>query len=67
MAAALGGLVVTDPQLAELGTLELLLTEEGKKDPIFGGLGKTTTRWSEPATNPVPSPCRASGYCCSSP
>ncbi|MCY3615348.1 MAG: type 1 glutamine amidotransferase [Bacteroidetes bacterium] len=39
MAAALGGLVITDPQLAELGTLELFLTDEGKKDPIFGKLG----------------------------
>ena len=39
MAAALGGLVVTDPQLAELGTLELSLTNEGEKDPIFSQLG----------------------------
>ncbi len=39
MAAALGGLVVTDPQLAELGTLELSLTNEGGKDPIFSELG----------------------------
>ena len=39
MAAALGGSVVTDPKLAELGTLPLSLTEEGKKDPVFRDLG----------------------------
>jgi len=39
IAAALGGSVVTDPQFAELGTLQLSLTEDGIKDPVFGSLG----------------------------
>ncbi len=39
MAKALGGEVVTDLARAELGTLELRLTEAGKQDPIFGLLG----------------------------
>ena len=39
MAAALGGSVITDPELAELGTLRLSLTSEGKNDPIFSHLG----------------------------
>lgn len=39
MAAALGGSVITDPKFAELGTLPLSLTEEGKKDPVFRDLG----------------------------
>lgn len=39
VAAALGGSVITDPKLAELGTLELSLTEAGLNDPIFCTLG----------------------------
>ena len=39
VAAALGGSVVTDPKLAELGTLQLSLTEEGMRDPVFKSLG----------------------------
>lgn len=39
MAAALGGSVITDPQFAELGTLQLTLTSHGMNDPIFKGLG----------------------------
>lgn len=39
MAKALGGEVVTDMSRAELGTVEVFLTEEGKKDPLFGPLG----------------------------
>ena len=39
MARALGGEVVTDPSQAEVGTLWLELTPEGKKDPVFGPLG----------------------------
>lgn len=39
MAKALGGEVVTDMSRAELGTVEVFLTEEGRKDPLFGPLG----------------------------
>jgi GMP synthase (glutamine-hydrolysing) len=39
MAKALGGEVVTDMSRAELGTVEVFLTEEGKKDSLFGPLG----------------------------
>lgn len=39
MAAALGGSVITDPQLAELGTLQLTVTSQGMDDPIFSSLG----------------------------
>lgn len=44
MAAALGGSVVTDPQLAELGTLQLTATSQGMNDPIFSSLG--TVFWA---------------------
>jgi len=40
MAKALGGEVVTDMSRAELGTVEVFLTEEGKDDPLFGALGE---------------------------
>jgi GMP synthase (glutamine-hydrolysing) len=39
LARALGGEVVCDPGLAELGTHEIFLTQDGKKDPVFGPLG----------------------------
>ena len=39
MARALGGEVVTNRSRAEVGTLWLELTPEGKKDPVFGPLG----------------------------
>ncbi|MCY4002081.1 MAG: type 1 glutamine amidotransferase [Bacteroidetes bacterium] len=39
VAAALGGLVITDHSLAELGTVKLFLTPEGIKDPVFNQLG----------------------------
>ena len=39
MARALGGEVVTDHDLAEVGTLTLELTPEGSRDPVFGPLG----------------------------
>ncbi len=39
MARALGGEVVTDLARAELGTLQLRLTEAGEHDPLFGTLG----------------------------
>ncbi len=39
MAAALGGSVITNPQLGELGTLELSPTKAGIKDPVFSSLG----------------------------
>jgi len=38
-ARALGGRCIHDPARAELGTLELQLTEEGLRDPLFGDLG----------------------------
>ncbi len=41
MAKALGGEVVTDLARAELGTLDLRLTEAGEHDPLFGPLGPT--------------------------
>ena len=39
MARALGGVVVTDIDRAELGTLGLRLTHAGTHDPVFGPLG----------------------------
>ena len=41
MAAALGGEVITDDTLAEIGTLELALTKEGMNDPLFKEIGPT--------------------------
>ena len=41
MARALGGQVIHDLPHAELGTIELTLTDEGEQDPIFAPLGKT--------------------------
>lgn len=40
MARALGGQVIHDLPHAELGTIELTLTDEGEQDPVFGPLGK---------------------------
>lgn len=39
MAEALGGRVVTDNARAELGTLEVTLTDDGRADPVFGAIG----------------------------
>ncbi len=39
LARALGGRVVTDPGLAELGVLTLRLTRPGRQDPVFSELG----------------------------
>ena len=39
MARALGGEVITDTRHAELGTVEVQLTEAGRNDPLFGPLG----------------------------
>ena len=39
MAKALGGEVVTDKSRAELGSVEVFLTEAGKSDPLFESLG----------------------------
>ncbi len=36
LARALGGRVATDRSRAELGTHELALTDEGRRDPVFG-------------------------------
>lgn len=41
LARAVGGEVVDDPACAEIGTLEVRLTEAGKGDPVFGPLGDT--------------------------
>ncbi len=35
---ALGGRCIHDPQHAELGTIDLTLTDDGKTDPLFGKL-----------------------------
>ena len=43
MARALGGECVNDLPNAELGTIELTLTEAGRNDPIFGQLPVTFT------------------------
>lgn len=40
MARALGGEVVYDPDRAELGTLEMRLTDAGAADPLFGRLNR---------------------------
>jgi GMP synthase (glutamine-hydrolysing) len=39
LAVALGGEVSTDRSKAELGTLEVTLNDDGRKDPLFAGLG----------------------------
>ncbi len=39
MAKALGGEVVTDKRRAELGSIEVRLTEAGRMDPLFAPLG----------------------------
>lgn len=39
MAKALGGEVITDQSRAELGSIEVCLTEAGLNDPLFGPLG----------------------------
>lgn len=39
MAKAMGGEVVTDLSRAELGSVVVRLTQAGKQDPVFGGLG----------------------------
>jgi GMP synthase (glutamine-hydrolysing) len=39
MARALGGEVIHDRDRAEVGTLELTLTDAGRLDPVFGPLG----------------------------
>jgi GMP synthase (glutamine-hydrolysing) len=39
MAKALGGEVITDASRAELGSIEVRLTEAGRHDPLFGPLG----------------------------
>jgi GMP synthase (glutamine-hydrolysing) len=39
LARALDGEVITDMEHAELGTLEVALTDAGKADPVFGPLG----------------------------
>jgi len=41
LARALGGRCIHDPQNAELGTIELRLTEAGQNDPLFRELGVT--------------------------
>ena len=41
MARAMGGKVVTDMSRAELGTLSVFLTPEGRQDEVFRGLGDT--------------------------
>ncbi len=41
MAKAMGGEVINDLQLAELGTIKLTLTKEGKNDPIFKNLSNS--------------------------
>jgi GMP synthase (glutamine-hydrolysing) len=38
MSRAMGGRCIHDPPLAELGTVELKLTEAGRADPLFGSL-----------------------------
>lgn len=42
---ALGGIIVHDEPHTELGTYQLYLTEEGKKDPLFGTL--PTPFWAQ--------------------
>lgn len=39
IAKALGGVVVTDPKRAEVGTFELVMATDGAKDPVFSPLG----------------------------
>lgn len=43
LAQALGGQVAHDPRCAELGTIELCLTEAGEQDPVFKSLGPRFT------------------------
>ena len=39
IAHALGGEVADNPRGRQIGTTDITLTEEGKRDPVFGGLG----------------------------
>ena len=41
MAKAMGGEVINDLKLAELGTIKLTLTKEGKNDPVFKNLSNS--------------------------
>lgn len=41
MAKALGGEVITDQSRAELGSIEVRLTQAGREDPLFAPLGDT--------------------------
>jgi len=41
MSVAMGGTCVTDPDRAEVGTIELRVTDAGRRDPVFGELGDT--------------------------
>lgn len=41
LAQALGGTVVTDPSRAEVGTIEVFVTEAAHDDPVFQGVGPT--------------------------
>jgi len=43
MASALGGRCIHDPPRAEVGTIELRLTDAGRADPLFGRLPPTFT------------------------
>jgi GMP synthase (glutamine-hydrolysing) len=41
MACAMGGVVVADPDRAEVGTLTVTLTPAGERDPVLGPLGRS--------------------------
>ncbi len=41
MACAMGGVVVADPDRAEVGTHTITLTPAGERDPVLGPLGRT--------------------------
>jgi len=43
MARAMGGQCINDLQTAELGTIQLALTDAGREDPVFGQLPRTFT------------------------
>ncbi len=45
LAQALGGEVIADPQRAEIGTLEVSLTDAGRVDPLFGPLAQAGERF----------------------
>ena len=63
LAKAMGGNVVTDMSRAELGTVEVFLTDEGLADPLFAPLGDRflAPHGAPGLRGPIAAWCRATG------